>query len=111
MCETWPHWSTFPSAHSSISCKGSRARYMEVVLHHIGRPRKTTTAQKDKMTRLRTRMLSVSSGGGLFFAETTSSCGTGSSAASEDIVKIKRRSLREAGKTASHELASVRYWE
>lgn len=44
---------TLPSAHSSISCKGSRARWIEVVHHHIGRPRIMTMAQNEEMTRLR----------------------------------------------------------
>lgn len=37
---------------------------MVVVTHHIGKPRHSTTAQKEKMTRERRRMLAGFSGGG-----------------------------------------------
>src|SRR5947207_15152439 len=55
---------TLPSAQSTISWSGSLARYIDVVLHHIGNPRNMTTAQNEKMTRVRMRMLSCDSGGG-----------------------------------------------
>lgn len=60
--------STFPSAQSNMSWSGKLARYMEVVHSHTGKPSKTTTAQKDRMTRPRVFMLSGLSGGGWFLA-------------------------------------------
>lgn len=59
---------TVPSLQSNISCMGSRALYIEVVCHHTGRPRKTITAQKDRMTFVLSLTASGVSGGGCFFA-------------------------------------------
>ena len=53
-----------PSAQSVMSCRGSSALYMAVVFSHIGRPRKTTTAQKERIESRRSHKLSFVSGGG-----------------------------------------------
>lgn len=53
---------------ASISCIGSRALYIEVVCHHTGRPRKTITAQKERMTLVLSQTASGFSGGGCFRA-------------------------------------------
>jgi hypothetical protein len=58
---------TLPSAQSIIWSNGSRALYIVVVLHHIGRPKNITITQKDRITKARSRMLSGFSGGGSFF--------------------------------------------
>jgi hypothetical protein len=58
---------TLPSAHSIISSIGSRARYIDVVFHHIGRPNSIMIAQKDRKTENRNRACSGFSGGGSFF--------------------------------------------
>ena len=57
---------TLPRAHSDISFKGSRARWIEVVHNHTGSPRRMTMAQNDRITHVRVRILLGSSGGGCF---------------------------------------------
>jgi hypothetical protein len=47
-----------------MSCSGSSALYMAVVFSHMGRPRKTTTAQKERIESRRSHRLSFVSGGG-----------------------------------------------
>lgn len=72
---------TFPSAQSVIKSKGNSARYMAVVLHHIGSPNSTTTTQKETITDRLRRWLSLVSGGGLRIGEAGSTVvdgGTGS---------------------------------
>ena len=58
---------TLPSAQSIISSIGSRALYIDVVFHHIGRPKSIMIAQKDRKTENRNRVCSGFSGGGSFF--------------------------------------------
>ena len=41
---------TRPSAQSIMTSKGRSARYMAVVHHHIGRPKKSTMAQNETIT-------------------------------------------------------------
>lgn len=55
---------TFPSAQSTISWIGRCARYIDVVFHHIGKPKKIITAQKAAITLNRVWMASEVSGGG-----------------------------------------------
>ena len=59
---------TLPSAQSSMSWSGKFARCMDVVHSHTGKPSKTTTAQKDRITRPRVLMLLELSDGGNFRA-------------------------------------------
>lgn len=70
---------TLPSAQSIIWSSGSFALYIAVVLHHIGNPRNNTIAQKDNMTKTRSRMLSGVSGGGSFFLGATDTALAGAS--------------------------------
>lgn len=65
---------TFPSAHSNMSSKGRSARYMVVVFHHMGRPKRRTISQKERMTWLRRRTSDAFSGGGSFLDEVGASC-------------------------------------
>lgn len=60
---------TLPSAHSIISSTGKLARYMAVVLHHIGKPTNTIMAQNEAITYTRRRILSGDSGGGSFLLD------------------------------------------
>lgn len=55
---------TLPSDQSNMAWRGSSARYMVVVFHHNGKPRKMTMAQKEEMTSRRVVMLFDVSGGG-----------------------------------------------
>ena len=57
---------TFPSAQSTISFTGRLALYMLVVFHHIGKPRKRTKSQKDRIIKERLRISTGFSGGGCF---------------------------------------------
>ena len=73
---------TFPSAQSFIACSGNLARYIVVVLYHIGSPRKRTVAQNEKITARLVHIECADSGGGTFFTFSTQSACDGNSAAS-----------------------------
>jgi hypothetical protein len=90
---------TWPSAQSDICCSGRSARYIAVVLYHIGRPRKTTTAQKERMASRRSHMPSLDSGGGCFVAGTAFKIGAGGA---EDALVSVGVAILESLSTACH---------
>ena len=70
---------TLPSAQSIIWSSGNFALYIAVVLHHIGKPKNNTIAQKENITKALSRMLSGVSGGGSFFVGATDTAFAGAS--------------------------------
>ena len=68
---------TRPSAQSSICASGRFALYIDVVHHHIGNPNNNITSQNDRMTYIRSRILSGFSAGGSFLVGAASTAWAG----------------------------------
>ena len=67
---------TLPFAQLCISASGSGARYIEVVTHQSGRPRRRTTLQNERTTSERVRAFSGVSGGGVLISSSVDIVGS-----------------------------------